>query len=125
MKKLYELINELSMLLANHVIYMNKLKKAIREGEPFEHKDCHACNFGKMWDEEVAPIIEKQEEDIKNHLKKIEELHCRFHEVASKIDAQNPKPEDEKAIEQAESISTELMQKLTQLKIMLKVRQAV
>lgn len=50
MKKLYELINELSMLLANHVIYMNNLKKAIREGEPFEHKDCHACSFGKMWD---------------------------------------------------------------------------
>ncbi|WP_304089868.1 hypothetical protein [Hydrogenobacter thermophilus] len=26
------------------------IKKAIREGEPFEHKDCHACSFGKMWD---------------------------------------------------------------------------
>ncbi|ADO45832.1 hypothetical protein Hydth_1447 [Hydrogenobacter thermophilus TK-6] len=97
MKKLYELINELSMLFANHVICMNNLRKAIREGEPFEHKDCHACNFGKMWDEEVA----------------------------SKIDAQNQKPEDKKAIEQAESISTELVQKLTELKIMSKVRQAM
>ncbi len=84
--------------------------------ELFEHKTCRDCAFGKKFYSEIFPHVEEYEEKVKELLHDIEKLHCDFHEIASKIDTQNPKPEDVGTIKELKDRSTHLFQLLLALK---------
>ncbi|MGC8853250.1 MAG: hypothetical protein ACP5P0_06580, partial [Hydrogenobacter sp.] len=44
--KLATLLKDMDLYISQHAIYINKMEKAIKNKEPFEHKDCRHCNFG-------------------------------------------------------------------------------
>ncbi|WPM32629.1 CZB domain-containing protein [Hydrogenobacter sp. T-2] len=110
------LLRDLDIYLSQHAIYISKLERAIESCQPFEHKTCRECAFGKRFYEEVYPYMEEYEDNIKEMLHEIEKLHCHFHEIASRIDTQNPKPEDVEIIKKAKEDSTHLFQLLLALK---------
>ncbi len=114
--KLSEFMKDVDIYISQHAIYINKLEKAIQEGTTFEHKDCHSCNFGKRWDENVAPIKELLPEDIRSEVEEIEALHCEFHEVSMQIDPKERKETDKENLEKMRNISAKLFQKLLSLK---------
>ncbi len=60
--------------------------------------------------------MESYEEDIRQIILEIEEVHCKFHEIASKINTTYPKEEDLKVLEEVKEKSTLLFQKLLKLK---------
>ncbi len=113
---LLSLLRDLDIYLSQHALYISKLERAIESGQPFEHKTCRECAFGKKFYEEVYTRMEEYEDEIKELLYEIEKLHCDFHEVASKIDTQNPKPEDMEIIKRIKEHSTRLFQLLLTLK---------
>jgi len=113
---LLSLLRDLDIYLSQHALYISKLERAIENRQPFEHKTCRECAFGKRFYEEVYPCMEEYEDKIKELLYEIEKLHCDFHEVASKINTQNPKPEDMEIIKKIKEHSTRLFQLLLTLK---------
>ncbi len=79
--KLRNLLEDLDILMAQHAIYTRK---------SFNHKTCHECNFGVIWDNHVVPIKGELPEEIKSVVEEIEKIHCEFHEVSMQIDPLNP-----------------------------------
>ena len=118
--KLSKLLIDLDLYISQHALYISKLERAIKNGEPFEHKDCHHCNFGIAWDKQVAPLKDVLPEDLKAVVEQIEKTHCQFHEVSMKIDPQNPKDTDEENLKTMKDLSTKLFQSLLHLKRLLK-----
>lgn len=114
--KLAELLTDVDIFISQHALYINNLERAIKEGTPFEHKDCHNCNFGKRWDELVAPVKEELPEDIRAVVGEIESIHCEFHKISMEIDPCNGKETDEENLEKMKDLSTKLFQKLLSLK---------
>lgn len=114
--KLSELVKDADIYICQHALYINKLERAIKEGKPFEHKDCHSCNFGKRWDELVAPVKGELPEDVRAVLEEIESIHCEFHEISMQIDLENRKETDAENLKRMKELSTKLFQKLLSLK---------
>jgi hypothetical protein len=120
--KLATLLTDMDLYISQHAIYINKLEKAIENKEPFEHKDCHHCNFGAKWDELVKPVKEELPEDLKPYVEEIETIHCQFHDISKQIDPTQPKETDKQNFETMEDLSTKLFQNLLKLKHILKER---
>ena len=118
--KLLKLLKDLDLYISQHALYISKLERAIKHGEPFEHKDYHHCNFGIAWDKEIAPLKDALPEDLKAVVEQIEKICCQFHEVSMKIDPQNPKDTDEENIKTMKDLSIKLFQSLLHLKRLLK-----
>ncbi|MCS7285277.1 MAG: CZB domain-containing protein [Hydrogenobacter thermophilus] len=114
--KVAEFLKDVDVFISQHAIYINKLERAIKEGTPFEHKDCHSCNFGKRWDELVAPVKEELPEDIRAVVEEIESIHCEFHEISMQIDPENRGETDAENLERMKDLSAKLFQKLLSLK---------
>ncbi|SHK16524.1 CZB domain-containing protein [Thermocrinis minervae] len=119
MQGLEKLYTDVDWYIAQHILYVKRLRTAIRNGKPFEHKDCHSCDFGRMFDTEIIPIKNKLPSEIRNIVEEIERIHCEFHEVSMQVDTTNLKPEDETILKQLNELSTELI-KLLQLLLRLK-----
>jgi len=116
---LKELINDIDMYISQHAIYINKLEKSLRKGDKISTVDCNSCKFGKDFNSKILPHINDYDEDIKNLLKEIEDIHCKFHDYL--IDFYNLSDEDKKkALEKAEDLSTKLFTKLLKLKNLIK-----
>ncbi len=113
---LLSLLRDLDIYISQHAIYISKLERVIENRQPFEHKTCRECSFGKKFYQEVYPHMEAYEDKIKELLHEVEKLHCDFHEIASKIDTQNPKPEDMEIIKKIKDHSARLFQLLLTLK---------
>jgi len=113
--KLSELLKDLDIYISQHAIYISKLERALKNGESFEHKDCHSCNFGMLWDSEIVPIKHELPEEVRKLLNEIESLHCQFHELAKEV-----KSEDDPKLEEVKDLSTQLFQKLLELKRLLR-----
>jgi len=118
--KLLKLLKDLDLYISQHALYISKLERAIKNGEPFEHRDCHQCNFGIAWDKQMAPIKDALQEDLKAVVEQIEKICYQFHEVSMKIDPQNLKDTDEENIKTMKDLSTKLFQSLLHLKRLLK-----
>ncbi|SHK16549.1 CZB domain-containing protein [Thermocrinis minervae] len=120
MHRLENLVADLDLYISQHAIYINNLERAIEEGKPFERKDCHSCSFGKKWDTEIVPAKQNYNEEIKALLDEIEKVHCKFHELSMQVDPTNPKPEDERIIDEMKDLSAQLIQLLLKLKRLVK-----
>ncbi|MEN3028906.1 MAG: CZB domain-containing protein [Aquificaceae bacterium] len=87
-----------SFYLAQHEIYLKRLKRAIEKLENFNHKGCcrdtkeNCCAFGQAFYREVMPRIDSFTPPVRELLLRIEEVHCKFHEIGKKIDTKNPDP---------------------------------
>jgi len=118
--RLKELLNEVDMLISQHVIYISKLERAIKNCEEFARKTCHECSFGVKWDSMVVPVKDKLPEEVKALVEEIEKIHCEFHGISMQIDPKNPQPSDEEKINIMKELSTALFQKLLALKRLVK-----
>jgi hypothetical protein len=118
--RLRELLNEVDMLISQHVIYIFKLERAIKDGEEFAHKTCHECNFGVEWDSKVAPVKGELPEEVRALVEEIEKIHCEFHEISMQIDPKNPQPSDEEKINRMSELSSLLIQRLLALRRLVK-----
>jgi hypothetical protein len=114
--RLRELLNEMSMFISQHAIYISKLERAVKNREEFAHKTCHQCNFGVELDSMVVPVKDKLPEEVRTLVDEIEKIHCEFHEVSMQIDPKNPQPSDEEKLNRMRELTTELFQKLLALK---------
>ncbi|SNZ16850.1 CZB domain-containing protein [Hydrogenobacter hydrogenophilus] len=122
--KLTEFVKDIDIFISQHSIYINKLEKALKEGTRFEHKDCHSCNFGRKWDECVAPIKDQLPEDIKAIVENIEEIHCEFHKISMQIDPTQKKDSDEQNLKAMKDLSAKLFQHLLSLRQILVKQEA-
>jgi len=113
--KLSQLLRDLDLYISQHAIYISKLERALKKGESFDHKDCHSCAFGRRWDSEIVPIKDDLPEEIKSLLNEIESIHCQFHEVAKEV-----KSENDERLKEVKDLSTQLFQKLLELKRLLR-----
>ncbi len=113
---LLNLLRELDIYISQHAIYISKLERAISNKEPFEHKTCKDCAFGKKFYQEVYPSLGEYEEEIRSIILDIEKLHCEFHNIASEINTQNPSEEDLSKLNSVKELSTDLFQRLLSLK---------
>ena len=118
--ELLKLLIDLDLYISQHALYISKLERAIKHGEPFEHKNCHQCNFGIAWDEEIKPIKDALPEDLKALVEDIEKTHCQFHEVSMKIDPKNPEETNQENLRIAKDLINQLYKKLLQLQKLLK-----
>jgi len=118
--KLLELSDAIDLYISQDNSYISKLERAVRYGEPFEHKDCHRCNFGIAWDEEIKPIKDVLPEDLRAVVEEIEKTHCQFHEVSLKIDPKNPEEINQENLRIAKDLINQLYKKLLQLQKLLK-----
>lgn len=114
---------DVSFLIAQHELYIKRVELAIKNKEPFEHKECgrygieKACPFGKKFYTEIIPLLESFPPEVKKLLIQIEELHCEFHQIGQKIDTLNPEPSVFRELKDA---SLGLYQKLMELDRVLK-----
>ena len=118
--RLRELLDEMSMFISQHAIYMFKLERAIKNREEFTHKTCHQCNFGVEWDSVVVPVKSELPEEVRTLVEEIEKIHCEFHEVSMQIDPKNLQPSDEEKLNRMRELSSLLFQKLLALKRLVK-----
>ncbi len=121
--KLRNLLEDLDILMSQHALYISKLEKAIKSGESFDHKTCHECNFGVIWDNDVVPIKGELPEEIKSVVEEIEKIHCEFHEVSMQIDPLNPHQSYQEKLIKMKDLSAVLFQKLLYLKRLVKVKE--
>ncbi len=124
MTKLADFLKDVDLFISQHAIYLNKLEKALIEGMPFEHKDCHSCNFGKKWDEIVVPIKDQLPEDIRSMVEEIEQIHCGFHKMSIQVDPTQRKDSDKQNLETMKDLSAKLFQKLLSLRQILVKQEA-
>ena len=113
--KLSQLLKDLDIYISQHAIYISKLERALKKGENFEHKDCHSCKFGMLWDSEIVPVKHELPDEVRKLLNEIESIHCQFHEVAKEV-----KSEDDERLKEVKELSTQLFQKLLELRRLLK-----
>ncbi len=118
--RLRELINETDMFISQHVIYISKLERAVKNCEEFAHETCHECNFVVKWDSMVVPVKDELPEEVRALVEEIEKVHCEFHEVSMQIDPKNPQLSDEEKLDRMRKLSTSLFQKLLALKRLVK-----
>ncbi|MGB9873671.1 MAG: hypothetical protein ACPLRS_01725 [Hydrogenobacter sp.] len=110
-------------IIAQHELYLKRLKFAILHRKEFQHKDCgrkgleNACHFGKKLYMEILPTLQDASDEVKRIVMEIEELHCEFHEVSKTINPLNPLQEQ---VNSMKTVSLRLYQKLLQLKSLLK-----
>lgn len=116
MQTLLDLLRDIDIYMSQHAIYISKLERALENKEPFEHKTCRDCNFGKKFYQDIYPYIGDYDENIKEIILEIEKIHCEFHEIAAKIDTVNPKPEDIEIVKAMKDKSAKLFQELLKLK---------
>jgi hypothetical protein len=117
--RIKEFLKEVDMLIAQHSIYISMLEKAIEKGEEFDHKSCHECKFGVEWDNNVAPLKDKLDDEMRSLVEEIEKLHCEFHEIAMQINTKNLQPSDKEKLDRMEKLFTLLLQKLLAFKRLL------
>ncbi len=94
---LWKILEEVDTFISQHVLYVSKLERAIKNREEFPHKNCHQCNFGLKWDSVVVPVKDELPEEVR-------------------VDPKNPQPSDEERINRMKELSTLLIQKLLALK---------
>lgn len=116
MQELISLLKELDLYISQHAIYVSKLEKALERREPFEHKTCRECNFGRKFYSEIYPFLQDFKEHIRSLILEIEKLHCTFHELACKINTSNPSQEDIELLKEVKRQSTKLFQELLKLR---------
>jgi hypothetical protein len=116
LKGLRQILEEVDMFISQHTLYISKLERAIRNCGKFDHKTCHQCNFGLMWDSTVVPIKDELPEEARALVEEIEKIHCEFHEVSRQIDPKDPQPSDEERLNRMRELSTLPVQKLLALK---------
>ncbi|MDW8294207.1 MAG: CZB domain-containing protein [Aquificaceae bacterium] len=108
--------------LAQHEIYLKRLRRAIEKLDSFNHKECckytkeNCCAFGQAFYRDVMPRIDSFPPQVKEVLLEIEEVHCRFHEIGKKIDTKNP---DQALVKEMQDTSLNLYQLLMRLEKML------
>lgn len=117
--RIKEFLKEVDMLIAQHAIYFSMLEKAMEKVKEFDHKSCHECNFGVKWDNEVAPLKDKLDDELRSLVEEIEKLHCEFHEIAMQINTKNLQPSDKEKLDRMKELFTLLLQKLLTLKRLL------
>lgn len=119
--RIKEFLDEVDMLIAQHAIYISNLEKAIKKGEEFDHKSCHECKFGVEWDNHIAPLKNKLDDEMRSLVEEIEKVHCEFHEIAMQINTKNPQPSDKEKLDKMEKLFTLLLQKLLAFKKLVKL----
>lgn len=95
---------------------MDRLKKSLRDGNPFEHKECTQCAFGKILYNDILPKKESYPQNISQLLEVIEELHCDFHRKAFEIEAASTQEEKMTILKEVEGYSLRLINPLLTLK---------
>ncbi|MCX8060372.1 MAG: CZB domain-containing protein [Aquificaceae bacterium] len=113
---LLDLLKETDLYISSHSIYISKFEKALQDRTTFEHKTCRECAFGQRFYSTVYPHMEEFEDDVRKALEEIEKIHCDFHQTLSKIDTRNPADGYEEDLRHAKNLSTQLIQKLLQLR---------
>jgi predicted transglutaminase-like protease len=109
--------------LAQHELYLKRLKRAIENRKDFNHKECcrdtkeNCCAFGQTFYRDVMPRIDEFPQHIRDVLLQIEEVHCRFHEIGKNINTKEP---DENLVKQMQDTSLTLYHLLMKLERMLK-----
>ncbi len=119
-ERLKSLFENLDILMSQHALYISKLEKAIKSGKSFNHKTCHECNFGVIWDNHVVPIKGELPEEIKSVVEEIEKIHCEFHEVSMQIDPLNSHQSYQEKLIKMKDLSAVLFQKLLYLRRLVK-----
>lgn len=108
--------------MAQHEIYIKRLKKAISSRDDFTHKECcrdtkeNCCAFGQAFYRDIMPNLEEFPEQVKEVIPQIEKVHCEFHEIGKQIDTKNP---DEALVKKMQDTSLTLYQLLMRLERML------
>ena len=113
MEALQKLLEDVDFLISQHAIYISQVEKYIRKGRILQPKDCHSCQLGLLMEsinEDNLP------EDIKELIKDIKSLHCKFHEKAEEAF----KTKDENILQEVNDISAELFRQLLRLKTLSK-----
>jgi hypothetical protein len=118
--RIKEFLDEVDMLIAQHAIYMSMLEKAIEKGEEFDHKSCHECKFGVMWDNHIAPLKNELDDELRSLAEEIEKINCEFYEIAMQINTKDPQPSDKEKLDRMEKLFTLLLQKLLAFKKLVK-----
>ncbi|WP_293444469.1 CZB domain-containing protein [Persephonella sp.] len=116
MKDENNILNEIDIFISYHLIYMNKLRKALSGNIDPELTDCHSCQFGKKFNElkgGINPLPTK----VKNILNEIDTIHCDFHSISYSVF--KDKVNQEK-FEQLNKMSDLLIRKLLRLKMIIK-----
>lgn len=114
---------DVRFFIAQHELYLKRLKLAIQNFYNFSHKECcrdtkeNCCAFGQTFYRDIMPRIDEFPQPIKEILYQIEEAHCQFHEISKKIDTKNP---DENLVKQMQDTSLTLYHLLLKLEHMLK-----
>lgn len=114
---------DINFYVAQHEVYKKRLKLAIENKQPFNHKECckdvkeNCCAFGEVFYRDVMPNINSFPQEVRKVILEIEEHHCQFHELAKKVDISNP---DEELLRKVENASFELYKLLLKLEKMLK-----
>ena len=49
LQELRTLLKRIGLIIAQHINYVDRLKKSLRDGEAFSHKKCTECAFGKLF----------------------------------------------------------------------------
>ncbi|MCS7277950.1 MAG: CZB domain-containing protein [Aquificaceae bacterium] len=105
--------------LAQHEVYIKRLKSAIEKRQDFNHKECcknikeNCCAFGQAFYQDIMPRLYEFPENIKEVILQIEDVHCTFHEIGKRIDTKNP---DEELLREMQNTSLTLYQLFMKLK---------
>ncbi len=120
LQELRTLLERIELIIAQHINYVDRLKKSIRVGEAFPHKECTECAFGKLLYSEVWPNKDQYPLEIASLLETIERLHCNFHQKAFEIESVATQEEKLKILKEVEEYSMSLLNPLLSLKAVLK-----
>lgn len=67
-------LKKTELIIAQHINYVDRLKKSLRDGTPFNHRDCTQCDFGQFFYEEIWPKKDSYPPEVFKLLETIEKL---------------------------------------------------
>ncbi len=120
LQELRTLLKRIELIIAQHINYVDRLKKSLRSGEAFPHKKCTECAFGKLFYSEIWPNKDQYPLEIASLLETIERLHCDFHQKAFEIESVATQEEKLKILKEVEEYSMSLLNPLLSLRGKLK-----